>query len=69
MAKKKKSGKKKMIITKEDQRLMDAKARRDALKEEGLLNISTHKVHKSDKDYNRNSKHKKKIDPDDDIVK
>lgn len=61
---------KKMVITKEQQRKMDKTAHRNALKEEGLLNIPKHKVHKSVKDYKRKPKHKKKINPkDDDIVK
>ncbi len=61
----KKANKKKMVITKEQQRKMDAKIRRDAQIEASHNNVATHKVHKSVKDYTRKPKHKKKIDPND----
>jgi len=63
------SNKKKMVITKDDLHRMDKTAHRNALKEEGLLQIPTHKVHKSPKDYTRKPKHTKKIDPDDETLK
>lgn len=44
---------------------MDKTAHRNSLKEAGLLQINKNKVHKTDKDYTRNPKHKKRIDPDD----
>ncbi len=64
MAKKKKNNKK-LVITKEQLLKMDKTAHRNSLKEAGLLQINKNKVHKTDKDYTRNPKHKKRIDPDD----
>ena len=49
----------KIQFSREDIRQMEATAHRQALIEEGLYSIPTHKVHKSKKAYSRKGKSKR----------